>query len=339
MNWLPIQQILIDGAKADVLILLDCCYSASAARGPAPGRKEILAAGAEEVKVPAQSSLSTPTFSRAIINQLKENRDNGTPLVVSKLHVRLIRSESKLKHSPFWAVLVGQEEDPITLFPVKPFAIDSLQQHQKPKSVLIYIHLSSDPAVETWKQWLTTNIPKDVAEVKIGAIYHSDSTVLIMSISMDLWAFLPQNPAYSYIGVITSDNLLSNCPVIDSTEAIRSEGSVLGKRKHHQLVSSKASMAWTPEEDEHLKRQRTSGSTWVTIQKSFPGKSADACQKRHRLLTDISSVENMGSEKFKFLADAYMVMRKEMWSIMSERIGIKWQQVEAKVTIFEDRFD
>jgi len=77
---------------------------------------------------------------------------------------------------------------------------------------------------------------------------------------------------------------------------------------------------------------RASGLNWQPIaSKYFPSKTANACRKRHERLMDRRNNEDWEGGKLELLANEYMNVRREMWSILMSRLGEKWTMVEAKV--------
>ena len=80
-------------------------------------------------------------------------------------------------------------------------------------------------------------------------------------------------------------------------------------------------------------RARQQGMNWQPIASTyFPAKTANACRKRHeRLMEKRNSAENWDNGKMEHLAKAYADVREEMWKVLAERVGEKWQVVEAKV--------
>jgi hypothetical protein len=72
--------------------------------------------------------------------------------------------------------------------------------------------------------------------------------------------------------------------------------------------------------------------------KHFPNKTANACRKRHERLMERENAEKWdGGVKLDVLAQAYMEVRKEMWSLLAARVGEKWQVVETKVGLPQQR--
>lgn len=89
---------------------------------------------------------------------------------------------------------------------------------------------------------------------------------------------------------------------------------------------------WTTEEDEILCDCRTRGFGWAQIQeKHFPGKSANACRKRHeRLMTKRRSTD-WDESRLQNLAVNYRQMREQIWGPLADRLGEKWEHVEKAV--------
>ncbi len=394
-------------------MILDCCYAGCAVRGSGPGQKELLAACEKKALATGHSTANVFTFSRTLINHLETHARTGEPFRISDLHVDLART--KLQPSPFYAILPGTSNSPIMLFP-KYATRNNIIQERREESVLIHLHLSGDPAPKAWNEWLTTNIPEAIAKVQIGAVYRSYSTVLVISISLELWSFFPQNAAYSYIGIVRSDNLhlgaTTDAPEIATSEKanrqttsmqdyddsssdtlasdseswnisssdtlasdseswnisrptrIPSLPMTLGwktarpspsppwKRKNmgqnpeaesgigRTLVAStaKASSAWTQAEDNVLIQERVRGQGWQAIAEKFPFKSPNACQERHEHLMERWSIDGWDGKRFEHLASEYTKVRKEMWSILADRVGANWQTLESKVMYSTIRF-
>jgi hypothetical protein len=116
-----------------------------------------------------------------------------------------------------------------------------------------------------------------------------------------------------------------------------------GKRAstpHNAPISTAAaagggrSSSWSSTEDETLITARAQGLNWNQIApKHFPTKSANACRKRHERLMERQNADQWGGVKLDVLAQAYMEVRREMWSILAARVGEKWELVEQKVNI------
>lgn len=95
--------------------------------------------------------------------------------------------------------------------------------------------------------------------------------------------------------------------------------------------NDRPSTAWPNEDDSRLMEYRAKGMNWGPIAEHFPGKTSNACRKRHERLMERKAAENLDGIKIEDLARAYLACREEMWSILAQRVGGKWQTVESKV--------
>jgi hypothetical protein len=99
------------------------------------------------------------------------------------------------------------------------------------------------------------------------------------------------------------------------------------------------SSSWSTKDDETLITARAQGLNWNQIApKHFPSKSPNACRKRHERLMERQNAEQWDGVKLEVLASAYMDVRREMWSILANRVGEKWQLVEQKVCLAPGSF-
>jgi hypothetical protein len=84
---------------------------------------------------------------------------------------------------------------------------DRVFQHEK---VLLAINLSKsisqDLDMASFQQWLR-EVPAFVDFVNIEAVYRSNSTLLLASVSIAIWDMLPDHPATNFVGFISSENL------------------------------------------------------------------------------------------------------------------------------------
>ncbi|KAK7514673.1 hypothetical protein IWZ03DRAFT_314270 [Phyllosticta citriasiana] len=94
---------------------------------------------------------------------------------------------------------------------------------------------------------------------------------------------------------------------------------------------SRSTAQWLKENDDRLMQARASGLNWQPIAaRYFPNKTPNACRKRHERLMERRNAEGLDGFKLEMLAQEYMNVRKEMWSLLAERVGEKWAVVEAK---------
>ncbi|KAK4154215.1 hypothetical protein C8A00DRAFT_32970 [Chaetomidium leptoderma] len=92
-----------------------------------------------------------------------------------------------------------------------------------------------------------------------------------------------------------------------------------------------SSGAWNQEDDRTLLTLRAMGKNWNQIQRdAFPGKTGNACRKRHERLMERRGQNEFDNRKLERLCKEYMSMRKEIWQPLASRCGEKWNVVEAQ---------
>ncbi|KAK5662166.1 hypothetical protein OQA88_8071 [Cercophora sp. LCS_1] len=92
-----------------------------------------------------------------------------------------------------------------------------------------------------------------------------------------------------------------------------------------------SSGAWNQEDDRNLLALRAQGKNWNQIQReAFPGKTGNACRKRHERLMERRGQNDFDNRKLERLSKEYMSMRKEIWQPLAHRCGEKWNVVEAQ---------
>jgi hypothetical protein len=93
-----------------------------------------------------------------------------------------------------------------------------------------------------------------------------------------------------------------------------------------------SSGAWNAQDDQTLLNARSSGQNWAQIQANyFPGKTGNACRKRHERLMERKGADDWDTRKLELMSKEYMSMRKEIWTPLAQRCGEKWNVVEQKV--------
>ena len=234
-------------ANPHVLIILDCCFAANAARDTSFGKaKEILAACGGESETPGVCDLS---FTSALVEELQYL--SHTPFTVAKLFSRLVTSRRKLKTTPNHVPLSEHGSDSITIAPLRKSGPDkqkgsdqgdsatsdkavaspdensplyqspsdsasssnfALRSLIKPETrVLLSVSVSEEVGhnIAQWVHWLTTGAPWAVTkiDVTLEAIYKSHSTLVLVSIPIVAWTQLPETAAYRFIGFVQSANL------------------------------------------------------------------------------------------------------------------------------------
>ena len=79
--------------------------------------------------------------------------------------------------------------------------------------ILLAISLRSDaaiPDIESCTRWLAVEAPEEIlkVDVRIESAYDADSTLILVSMPVEVWIYLPKASAYRFIDFIRSDNLI-----------------------------------------------------------------------------------------------------------------------------------
>ena len=239
LNWSSLQPLL-ETAIPHVLIILDCCFAATAARDTTEGTtKEILAACGRESPT---LGVGQRSFTSALIEEMQAF--DGAPFTATMLHSRLVTMRWRLAFTPIYALLSERGGNSITIcpllnvgasarpesqllaeleatdhsqggqVPIVPDDSPSLQTSQKQMAdtrVLLSVSVVQDAIhdVSHWVSWLTTAAPWDVTkvDVKVESVFRSHSTLIIVSIPTYAWSRLPERPAYRFVGFVRSENI------------------------------------------------------------------------------------------------------------------------------------
>jgi hypothetical protein len=59
---------------------------------------------------------------------------------------------------------------------------------------------------EQWVEWIR-KVPEEGVDIRIEGRYDSFSTLLLLRMPIAVWNLLPEHPAYSFVGFVTSENL------------------------------------------------------------------------------------------------------------------------------------
>jgi hypothetical protein len=251
LNWTTTQQVLFDDADADVLILLDCCYAASArfrAASTGKGTKEILAACSN--KLPT-TGVEYRSFTSVLTDELKEaaieNQLRGSSLSVVELH-GFMHDNRKLQYQPIYARVSRNRYHTISLIPFRDAtqlrcevmtpdgstssASSSPQLRINTATrVLLSIHTSRSPTEdlicflknECMLPLYVTGM-KIEEVVRIEGIYESNSTLTLVSIPLPVWDLIPDHAACHYVGLIRSENLCQHESVQQLFAQVKSHG-------------------------------------------------------------------------------------------------------------------
>ncbi|MCJ1321289.1 hypothetical protein MMC15_006633 [Xylographa vitiligo] len=186
------------------------------------GTKELLAACAIDRTIPGAGHPGC--FTRVLVETLA--RANGRQFTVAQLHGAMTRAfyENELTTTPVHVELSAEmvTKGSIVLAPLRNGST-TVAPPQKatgpfgaPKSnpkVLISVHLSdvqSPPSAQQWIQWLASHMPSGVEEMQIELVgfYHASSSVLLVTMPVEVWTVLRGDPAYVFIAIVNSANMI-----------------------------------------------------------------------------------------------------------------------------------
>lgn len=105
------------------------------------------------------------------------------------------------------------EQYPLAPHPPHPdFAIPATSDpNEDEPHVLISLALEDDQRLDLndWENWLAS-FPAIAKYVKVQGVFKSHSTLLLLSLPVMVWDFLPDDPACSFVAFIRSNNLLGS---------------------------------------------------------------------------------------------------------------------------------
>ena len=230
---------MLQNAKPHVLIILDCCFAANAARDTTQGvSKEILAASSRENPALGAGVLS---FTSLLVDEMRAF--GHTPFTVAMLYARLVTMR-RTAFTPNYVPLSESRSNSITICPMpkappiaygpqcpttplsdssskkgiisdktssadKTLSHSSMSPSEKTET-RVFLSISVTEEVEhnvaQWVSWLTTAVPPDVLRVEY--IFRGHSTLVLVSIPIIAWSRLRKTSAYRFIGFIKSEDLL-----------------------------------------------------------------------------------------------------------------------------------
>jgi len=216
LYWSELQPIL-ESAVYDVLLILDCCYAAAAITKGSGGKMEVLAGCARERKADgpnSRHSIRSP-FTDTLIRHLHEQRMRQSRLYVSELEVSMAMDRVLEKQSPIRRVIKGHH-NPILLEPLNlTESILAWPPSELERRALLSVNFRGQtlPDMEDFVLWLKTLRPPEVCGIRIQnmeieASFDSDSTLMLLSMPIRLWASFQEAPGCSLVGFIKSKNNL-----------------------------------------------------------------------------------------------------------------------------------
>lgn len=122
-------------------------------------------------------------------------------------HPRMIEGRNQFEHYP----LIPDFRIPATSEP-----------NEDEPHVLLSLALEDDQRLDLndWETWLAS-FPAIAKYVKVQGVFKSHSTMLLLSLPVMVWDFLPDDPACSFVAFIRSNNLLRTQTPVQEPEHVR----------------------------------------------------------------------------------------------------------------------
>ncbi|KAK0516424.1 hypothetical protein JMJ35_001027 [Cladonia borealis] len=248
VQWVGIQNML-EQATSDVLILLDCCAAATASAELGSGvteelryccKRKPLSAAMLHMKVLSRMKYWKPKTVETRSGELAFHERRRTPvhttltndgkprsIVLSPIEPSaflLPENSVSLAHSPFSdsssqdvQMEDSSNDSAMTSIPSSVSSSGNYFEQGCPR-VLIAVALEEDQRLQLdpWAEWLR-DIPAIAKYARVEGIYESYSTLMLLSLPVNIWDLIPNNPAVSFIGFIKSQDLLKTQPSESST--------------------------------------------------------------------------------------------------------------------------
>ena len=273
------------------MLLLDCCFAASAAPiagraitetiaacgwesiAPAPGRWSFTSALIEVLDEWIDHSFSVAMLHCKVLSVLKHEQPERrgqkkrkvecrrTPVYIHtsaepdtpSINLSRLRSKESSEDKNIFSAQAGSDgqvsfeaENPQSnpdIYSLDDLTSSGRTGDLKVPHVLISIALCEDQELElkACSDWLAA-FPALAKYATVKGVYRSHSTLVIASVPVVIWDLLPENRACSFIGYVTSDNLLdrretSNRPITSACSQAISVGEGSKTEKHRRMMS------------------------------------------------------------------------------------------------------
>ncbi|KAF2830970.1 hypothetical protein CC86DRAFT_377896 [Ophiobolus disseminans] len=214
------------GTVKDRKLFWSPCYAAAAGtKGDSSGVIAVLSGSSREstAVAPKFRGTSTSAYSRSpftdsLIKHLRAARTTreSCGLYVSELHDQMANQALLDKQSPHLDTIRGHDELSILL---KPLGLQTTFPVTPPpeggRRALISVNLRDGalPNTEKFIRWLSTFRPQEVTAVRLDRIrieasHDSDSTLMLISVPVRLWALIRDIPGCALVGFVKSGNRL-----------------------------------------------------------------------------------------------------------------------------------
>ena len=169
VDWFDIQPKL-KNSQGDVLVLLDCCHGAQAARGrlKLPIRVELLAACPMDSLTPGPGPRS---FTTALMREIKNHLDTDGFIFMDQLHSSLAARDRRLFATPFYSKLGVGGRRSIRLEPL----LDGSTPVDLDAESVIHLSVSArgflaTEDLDSIAQWLNNDTPRFVSALEVEKV-------------------------------------------------------------------------------------------------------------------------------------------------------------------------
>lgn len=180
---------------------MDSCNSAMAAIRP---EGEILTASGWESVTSANLASS---FTRFVIDELTAL--NGRAIAVCDLHAKLMDNALRTNMSATPIHKSNFNYPSVVIHKIGSREAQDLNRVPRTTAakVLITVSISFNdlPNINEWKNWLTSNMPTDINNIEIVAHWNSASRTVLVSLPIQVWDYLRENPAYSFVSFMQGE--------------------------------------------------------------------------------------------------------------------------------------
>jgi len=172
LNWYEVQPTLYSW-EGDLLLVLDCCHAAQAARGRENRVIELLAASGVNRRTPPAGNYSFTSILITIMSRMLLEKDCISVTEIYDRLVRQIAADERVQETPVRLCLNGQG-DSIVLKPKKALDRPETFCAERPLALLsLTISLSSKPdrlAVGRLQRWLKGAAPKSISSITVDKL-------------------------------------------------------------------------------------------------------------------------------------------------------------------------
>ena len=226
MDWYSIQHLL-EYAVPDVVILLDCCYAASADQRSVDGTMEVLAACGREIGTVGISDWSFTSRLTELLHDLRDQSFTIVQLHSKLMNYRAAEGPKKLLRTPHHGIMSNKDKASIRISSMASIRDETAFQNTElaivegPESidatstrVLIAVSIKKnalDPGV--WREWLLSQLPGGInglSLVRPEGVWGAHSILGLFSLPAAVWDLLPNRLAYAFVGFVTTPSIITN---------------------------------------------------------------------------------------------------------------------------------